>query len=215
MKLLKKLVVVLITGLCGLVGVKSTALGSEFDGHYLYEACDGEVIYVEPLKKTYYIFDDRSYDDLANKQEVTTDDMEYLINHYLAIHPESALKGCAQAFITASNHTGLDPLFFFALCGIESAWGTNKTHVELNNPYSFGMYGDGSHGGYSLGETFAEGIVNGANYIYDNYYKNGQTTLYLMNHYGSHSFCAEDSNWEYMVGSQMDYLHTLLDERKS
>lgn len=167
---------------------------------------------MEPLNRTYYIFD-RPYDDLANKTEITTDDMNYLIDHYLSIHPGSALKGCGQAFITASNHTGLDPLFFLALCGIESGWGTNKTHVDLNNPYSFGMYGDGTHGGYSLGQTFSEGIVNGADYIYDNYYKNGQTTLYLMNHYGDHSYCAEDSDWEYMVGSQMDYLHTLLDER--
>ena len=215
MSALKKLPVLIITGFCGIFGCRQVANAYDFDGHYIYEACDGEVVYVEPLRRTYYIFEERSYDDLANKSEITTEDVEYLINRYVTIHPDSALKGCAQSFITASNNTGLDPLFFLALCGVESGWGTNKTHVELNNPYSFGMYGDGSHGGYSLGETFAEGIVNGANYIYENYYKNGQTTLYLMNHYGNHSFCAEDSDWEYMVGSQMDYLHSLLDDRRA
>ena len=97
---------------------------------------------------------------------------------------------------------------------IESGWGTNKTHVDLNNPYSFGMYGDGKHGGYSLGESFYEGIINGANYIYDNYYKAGQKTLWSMNHTEGHSFCAGDSNWEFMIGSQMDYLNGLLEERK-
>ena len=212
---LKRIALLVVFGIAGFFGIKRDVIAETgiVDGYYLYEACDGEVVYVEPVKRTYYIFPDRPYDDLANKEEITTDDMKFLIDHYVAIHPESALVGCEQAFITASNETGLDPLFFFALCGIESGWGTNKTHVELCNPYSFGMYGDGSHGGYSLGETFYEGIINGANYIYENYYKAGQKTLYQMNHVDGHSFCAGDSNWEYMVGSQMEFLRGLLENR--
>ena len=214
-KVVKKIAIMILAGATGIFGLKGDkSYGANLDGYYVYEACDGEMVYVEPMRKTYYIFEGRSFDDLANKQEVTTEDMEYLIDRYVNIHPDSALKGCAQAFITASNETGLDPLFFFALCGIESGWGTNKTHIDLNNPYSFGMFGDGTHGGYSLGETFSEGIINGANYIYDNYYKAGQTTLYLMNHVDGHSYCAGDSNWEYQVGSQMNYLKELLNEKR-
>ena len=216
MRKVKKMALLLLCGIAGFFGMKKDVIADMgVDGYYLYEACDGEVVFVENIKDkvTHYIFPERSYDDLANKVEITSEDMEYLIEHYAAIHPDTALKGCAKAFIKASNDTGLDPLFFFALCGIESGWGTNKTHIELNNPYSFGMYGDGSHGGYSLGETFSEGIINGANYIYENYYKKGQKTLYDMNHVEGHSYCAGDSNWEYMVGSQMVFLHELLDNR--
>lgn len=214
MKKLKKIAIMVLASVLGIFQGKGlVAEGRNFDGYYIYECCDGEAVYVEPLNRTYYIFEDRHYDDLANKREVTTEDMEYLIDRYVAMHPGSALEGCAQAFITASNHTGLDPIFFLALCGIESGWGCNETHVKLNNPYSFGMYGDGTHGGYSLGETFAEGIINGADYIYENYYKAGQKTLYSMNHTEGHSFCAGDSNWEYMVGSQMNYLNGLLEDR--
>ena len=187
-----------------------------------YEACDGEVVIMkEELEsatnadpeKTKYIFDDRSSDDLANQELVTVEDMDYLINHYVKIHPESVLAGTGTAFITASNETGMDPLFFFALCGVESGWGTSDIHIRECNPYSLGMYGDGVHNGYVVGETFADGIVNGAVYIYENYYKKGQKTLYQMNHSGDHSFCAGDPNWEYQIESEMLYLRYLLDRR--
>lgn len=196
----------LFLGLCLMTPVSA-------HGYYSYEACDGEVVWMEPMDYTYYIFDNRSYDDLANQKKVTTEDVEYLIDHYVAMYPDSALKGCAQAFIDASNKTGLDPIFFLSLCGIESAWGTNKTHVELNNPYSMGMYGDGVHKGYKVDETFYDAIIEGAYYIYEHYYKAGQTTLYSMNHVEDHSFCAGDSNWEYQIASEMEFLNSLLKKR--
>lgn len=181
--------------------------------YYCYEACDGEVVEMESQRQTYWIFEDRSYDDLANKRLITADDMKYLIEKQLLIHPDSAFKGEAKSFIKASNETGLDPIFFFALAGIESAWGTNKTHLLLHNPYSIGMYGDGEHHGRNLGETFGDGIVEGAKFIYENYYKKGQTTLYEMNHVDGHSYCNGDSDWEYQIASEMDYLEGLLANR--
>lgn len=191
----------------------STVKASETDVTYIYEACDGEVVVVDNNAKTRYVFDDRSYDDLANQRLITVEDMEYLINKQALIHPDTAFKGEARSFIKASNETGLDPIFLFSLAGIESAWGTNKTHLNLNNPYSIGMYGDGVHHGRNLGETFGEGIVEGAKFIYENYYKNGQKTLYDMNHVEGHSYCNGDSNWEYQIASEMDYLVGLLDNR--
>jgi beta-N-acetylglucosaminidase len=107
----------------------------------------------------------------------------------------------------------MDPLFFFSLAGIESGWGTSSHHESLNNPYSMGMYGDGVHNGYSVGDSFADGVIEGAKYIYEHYYLNGQTTLYAMNHNGDHSFCAGDPNWEYQVASEMAYCSYLIDNR--
>lgn len=212
MKRWKKILVVTGMGCCLTAAFPFSYKAS--DGvTYCYEACDGEVVVVEPAEETYYIFPERPYDDLANKRVVTVSDVDYLIDHYAKLHPDTAFKGNAWAFIKASNETGLDPLFFFALAGIESAWGTNKTHIEQSNPYSLGMYGDGIHTGYTVAETFGEGIVEGAKYIYKEYYKRGQTTLYQMNHAGDHSYCAGDCDWEYQIASEMEYLNTLLNNK--
>lgn len=162
---------------------------------------------------THHIAIGLSDDDLRNGRLVTYDDMEYLTDIYVASHPGSAFEGCAGAFIEASNLTGMDPLFFFSLAGVESGWGTSDIHKNLNNPYSMGMYGDGVHNGYEVGDTFYEGIVGGALYIYQHYYLNGQTTLYLMNHFGDHSFCAEDSSWEEQIELQMSHLNELLEAK--
>lgn len=181
-------------------------------GNLAYESCDGER--VDVMYQTCYIFDDRKEDDLANKRLVTEDDIDYLIDHYLKLHPNSAFEGNGWAFIQASNKTGLDPIFFFALAGVESAWGTSEIHIAKNNPYSIGMYGDGVHNGYTLSEdSFGEGIVNGALYIYDEYYRKGQKTLYDMNHHGDHCYCNGDSDWEFQIASCMDYCKTLLENR--
>lgn len=194
--------------------VSLNAFGTDWS-YICTDCCDGEVVIIEPLSFTYYIFPNRNYDDLANKTRRTVSDIEILIEHVLSLHPDSKFKGEAQSFIVASNETGLDPIFFFALAGIESAWGTNQTHIDLNNPYSIHMFGDGINHGYKLGDTFGEGIVNGATFIYEEYYKAGQTTLYLMNHDKSgnrHNYCAGDSSWEYQIGSEMAYLESLLEE---
>ena len=184
---------------------------SEFS-YICTDACDGEVIVMEPLDYTYYIFPDRDFDDLANKKKRTVEDMRKLIDHVLERHPKSAFKGQEQAFIVASNETGLDPLFFFSLAGIESAWGTNTSHVDKNNPYSIGMFTDGSYHGWDMGDTFGKAIVEGAKYIYEEYYKAGQKTLYAMNHTIGHSYCDGDSNWEYQIASEMSFLDSLLEE---
>lgn len=202
-----------VAGLASLSLLNAPIAHSSVWSHLCYEACDGEVVVVEPLDYTNYIFPDRDYDDLANKTRRTVEDMDYLIDHVLSLHPDSAFKGLGQAFIVASNATGLDPLFFFSLAGVESAWGTNETHIKLCNPYSIGMFGDGIHHGWNLSDTFEEAIVEGAKFIYYEYYKKGQTTLYSMNHVRGHSYCDGDSDWEYQIGSEMSYLADLLAER--
>ena len=159
---------------------------------------------------THYIYADLPTGDLGNGALVTKDDMKLLVDRYCALYPDSALKGCEGAFIEASNLTGLDPIFLFSLAGIESGWGTSKAHIEQGNPYSMGMYGDGKHIGYRVADSFYDGIIEGANYIYEHYYLTGQTTLYSMNHQGDHSYCAGDSSWEAQIDSEMRYCRKLL-----
>lgn len=211
---MKRWVLRALIAFCGLIHINMNVRATDWS-YVCEEACDGEKVIMEPLSFTYYIYPDRDFDDLANKKRRTVEDIEKLIDHVLSLHPDSAFKGEAQSFIVASNETGLDPIFLFSLAGIESGWGTNKTHLDLNNPYSIHMFGDGIHHGYKLGSSFGEGIVNGAKFIYEDYYKNGQTTLYLMNHDPNgnrHCYCAGDTNWEYQIGSEMSYLEGLLAE---
>ena len=187
------------------------------DNHYYYlEACDGEVVKMEYSDHTEYVYPDRSFDDVANKTYVTADDMDYLIDHYVALHPDSVLSGEGISFIRASNATGLDPIFLLSVVGIESGWGTNKTHLNCNNLYSIGMYSDGTHHGsdFSDGcESIGDGIVEGAKFIYENYYKASQTTVYAMNHTSGHSYCDGDESWDVQITSEMDYLRELLSKR--
>lgn len=159
---------------------------------------------------THYISADMPEEDLSNGHVITEEDMRVLIEHYVNKYPNSALKGCEGAFIEASNLTGMDPIFFFSLAGIESGWGTSKPHVEQGNPYSMGMYGDGKHVGYKVGDSFYDGIVNGACYIHEHYYLNGQTTLEKMNHNGDHSYCAGDPSWEEQIAKEMRYCYKLI-----
>lgn len=197
--------------LYGVAAVLASAVMAVHSPAYL--ACDGYIPEEDVREVTNFVYYDRSSDDLINQMMVSKSDMEYLVDHYVTIHPDSALKGTAGAFIEASNNTGMDPIFFFSLAGIESGWGTSKIHIKQANPYSMGMYGDGVHNGYDLADSFYEGIVEGANYIYENYYLNGQTTLYEMNHHGDHSYCAEDPAWEEMIELEMNYCKKLLSER--
>lgn len=209
MKTFRRLITVILAGLCmGKSAIASYASGYSYK---CMEVCDGEVIEMEPLDYTFFVFPDRTHDDLANKVKRTREDMKILVDHVLKLHPSSAFKGMEQAFISASNATGLDPIFFFSLAGIESAWGTNETHVLLNNPYSIGMFGDGVHKGWKFEGSFGDAIVEGAKFIYDTYYKNGQITLYLMNHDArGHCYCDGDSSWEFQIASEMNYLEELL-----
>ena len=163
--------------------------------------------------KTRYIYIEKEDGALMNKWLVTADDMEYLLNRYILLYPDSEMIGCGQAFIDASNETGYDPIFLMSLAGIESGWGSSKIHKDLNNPYSIGMYGDGIHNGFYLGDSFYNGIINGAKYIFENYYEKGQITLYEMNHVEGHSYCAGNEKWELMIEDEMKYLHDMLKNR--
>lgn len=159
---------------------------------------------------THYICADLPEGDLGNRMLVTKDDMKLLVDRYCKLYPDSAFKDCEGAFVEASNLTGLDPLFLFSLAGIESGWGTSKLHIAQGNPYSMGMYGDGEHVGYDVADSFYNGIIEGACYIYEHYYLVGQTSLYSMNHHGDHSYCAGDSSWEAQIETEMNYCRKLL-----
>lgn len=156
-----------------------------------YDA-DGTIAYastgVDPYPGYY-----TKYMNLANRMDISVDQMNNLIDHWLNGR-ESKLSGEGEAFIKASQLTGLDPIFLLALAAQESGWKTSKLHSRKNNPYSIAMYDENPECGYILGDEFGSGIVNGAVWIYDHYYCNGQITLYDMI-YGPQEYSSAKDDW--------------------
>lgn len=156
-----------------------------------YDA-DGTIAYastgVDPYPGYY-----TKYMNLSNRMDISVDQMNNLIDHWLKGR-ESKLSGEGEAFVKASQLTGLDPIFLLALAAQESGWKTSKLHSRKNNPYSIAMYDENPECGYILGDEFGSGIVNGAVWIYNHYYCEGQTTLYDMI-YGPKEYSSAKDDW--------------------
>ncbi len=134
-------------------------------------------------------------DDICTGEQLTEEEMQYLIDYYTAIHPDSALNHSemAKVFIKASVESQIDPIVLFCIQGIECGWGSQR------NPYSIMT-------GYYLGDDFNEEIINGAVWIKENFYDAGQTSLYSMNHGGNHSYADPSStSWEKMIASEISF----------
>lgn len=149
------------------------------------------------------------YMDLENRMDITQEDLEKVINHYTEEYPDSELKGQARAYIRASKETGLDPVFLLALSGHESGWYVSELHANRNNPYSIGMWDEDPYRGYYLGDTFSEGIVNGAEWIRENYYDEGECCLYEMI-YGDRQYASTEDEWIDNIVEIMDDSYKLI-----
>lgn len=150
------------------------------------------------------------FTDLATYANVSVDQMEILISRYTKNHSDSLFIGSAESFIKASKSTGLNPVFLFALAGQESGWKVSDIHRRKNNPYSINMIDSNINAGLTLGDTFNEGIINGAKWIKDHYYDNGQTSIYLMQ-YGNKRY-ASDDNWMSAIISIMNNCYRILND---
>ena len=142
------------------------------------------------------------YMDLNNRMDISIDQMNSLIDYWLKGR-DSKLKGEGEAFVKASQITGLDPIFLLALAAQESGWVTSKLHSRKNNPYSIAMYDENPECGYILGDEFGSGIVNGAIWINENYYCQGQNTLHSMI-YGAKQYSSATDDWISSITSIMN-----------
>lgn len=134
-----------------------------------------------------------AYMDLSCRNTVTVDDMNEVIDHWLNGR-DSKLKDQGKAFITASKETGLDPVFLLSLAAQEGGWTVSNLHASKNNPYSINMVDSNPSQGYHLGNEYGEGIVNGAKWIKEHYYDEGQTTLNSMI-YGHKKYSSSEDKW--------------------
>ena len=148
------------------------------------------------------------YMDLQNLTDVTVEEMDYLIDTIVAGR-DSELTGCGEAYIKASQETGLNPIFLLCLTAQEAGWTVSDTHAQKCNPYSICMLDDNVELGYVLGDEFSEGIVAGAIWINEHYYEEGQHSLYDFI-YGSKCYSSSKDAWIDNIVSNINKCYKLL-----
>lgn len=144
--------------------------------------------------------------DLMNRCDITESDMDYLIEYFTREYPDSLLKNQGWAFIEASKITGYDPIFLLALTAQEAGWNVSDLHRSKNNAYSIRMYDNDVNMGYRMGNSYADGIINGAIWLKRYYYDEGAYCIKSMvdKHY------ATDPNWAPAIVWIMDEAYRLL-----
>lgn len=134
--------------------------------------------------------------DLAVQTVMTTDRMNYIIDQWT----EREGGNCrfvdhGQAFIDASKITGIDPVAILALSAHESGFGTSKIARTKNNFMGIGAFDASPYASsYDMGDNISQGIIQGAVWVADNYYNQGQTTLHKMI-YGGKTYSTSKDKW--------------------
>lgn len=135
------------------------------------------------------------YSDLSNKYiTINADKMNQIIdvwesrNGYL-----TPFHGQGRIFIKASKKSGLDPLYIFAHAVVESGWGTSHYATNRGNYFGINAVDHNPDKAYTMGDNMEDGIINGAIWINDNFYKEGAYSLNTMVN-GSKKY-ATDSRW--------------------
>ncbi len=113
---------------------------------------------------------------------LSLDELDSLISYVIdEVNPSrgktSKMRGLGEAIIAASEKTGLDPMYILAHAALETGWGTSEIVQDKGNWFGIGAFNgtayDSAHN-FSRNEN---GLIEGAIWIKENYYDNGQTTL--------------------------------------
>lgn len=145
---------------------------------------------------------DLSYSD---RNIVTAKQLKDFLNK---VKPTSPFIQNTNMFLEAANKSGLSPVYILAHASLESGYGTSGMS---HNYFGIGAYDSNPQNGHNYGHaTMEEGIINGARWISDNYYKKGQKTLYTMRHNnGVHQY-ATDATWDRKIAKIMASIYKFI-----
>ena len=152
------------------------------------------------------------YTDLSVMQTITVDEMNQIIDHWNSTYGiNTPFTGEGQIFIDAAKQSGLDPIYLLAHAAIESGWGKSYYATAHHNYFGIGAFDSNPHNAINYGNAdMANGIIGGAIWIADNYYDNGQTSLYTMRYNnGSHEYCTS-TTWMYNIANIMTTSYSLI-----
>ena len=158
--------------------------------------------------------EDFRFFDLKEKFDFTVEELNYFLDKYVD-NEDSLLHHQGQAFYEAQEKSGYNAIFLIALAAQESGWNVSSLHASKCNPYSIAMYDWDPEEGYIMGNTYSDGIINGAIWISNNYYDaKSQKTLYDMQHKVSDHIYASDPNWEHCIADIMETIYNEIEERR-
>lgn len=140
--------------------------------------------------------------DLSEKTNLTAGD----INDWIASKTgsNSKMRGMGDAFIKASQESGLDPLYLVAHAALETGWGTSSILKNKNNWFGIGAFDSSPYESAYGFNNLEAGIIEGAKWISKNYTQDGQETLWKMinDPEGWHNY-ATDPQWATKIASIM------------
>ncbi|QKE56374.1 tapemeasure protein [Bacillus phage YungSlug] len=115
----------------------------------------------------------------------------------------SMMRGKGEAFVKASQESGLDVRYLVAHAAEETGWGTSNIAKKKGNMYGIGAFDNSPMASaYQFGGIDA-GIIEGAKWIAKNYTNKGQDTLYKMRwNNGQHEY-ATNADWDSNIAKIM------------
>lgn len=138
------------------------------------------------------------YDDLTSFKPVTEDQMNYIIDNFAKLrgNKDTPFKDNGHLFIEASKESGLNPIYLFAHAALETGYGTSSMAKKKFNYFGIAAFDSSPSSAYDMGDSMEDGIVNGAVWIKENFYDNGQISLYDMNFkYEDHYYASSGHKW--------------------
>lgn len=142
------------------------------------------------------------YNDLRSYSNITPQQMDKIIDYYDShIKGGTPFKNKGYIFVEASKKSGLNPLYLFAHAAVESGFGKSYFAQARGNYYGINAVDTQPDRAYHMGDSMEDGIVSGAVWISNNFYKNGYTSLKSMKD-GNY---ASDPEWEDKIISIMNH----------
>lgn len=145
--------------------------------------------------------DIKQHDLAVTSNTLTADQLNEWINSNTG--EGSTMRGMGQAFLDAGAQSGLDPRYLVGHAALETGWGTSQ-YSQAGNFYGIGAFDSNPDNALKYGNaSSATGIIEGAKWIAENYYSQGQTTLDSMRNNGGVHEYATDPNWDEKIASIM------------
>lgn len=153
------------------------------------------------------------YTDLSIMTTIDADQMNEIINYWGSRRGGNMpFYGQGQIFIDAAKQSGLDPVYILAHAAVESGWGTSNYAMYHYNYFGIGAFDSNPDNAANYANAgMANGIIEGAKWIANNFYSVGQTSLYGMRYSnsGSHDYCSS-TTWAYNIADIMATSYSII-----
>ncbi len=138
----------------------------------------------------------------------TEDEITAFAKWFDARCQDKEMIGCSGYFLDASRQSGLDPRYIVAHWAVETGWGNpNKSHIwrDKFNGFGIGAFDNDPYNGSHRFNSRYDGIVSGATWIGDNYYRGryGQTCLKKMRWNNNVHQYATATTWDTSIAEIM------------